>query len=94
MVLVFAPGFTASNVRFAALTADGTPQGETPRDEAGMMSAETVAIKMVHAVYKRKSQVVLTPIGKLTVFLNKICPRLVDRLEYKYMSREPNSPLK
>ncbi len=93
-VLVFAPGFTASNVRFAALTADGSPQGETPRDEAGMMSAETVAIKMVQAVYKRKSQVVLTPIGKLTVFLNKICPRLVDRLEYKYMSREPNSPLK
>lgn len=93
-VLVFAPGFTASNVRFAALTADGSPQGETPRDEAGMMSAETVAIKMVHAVYKRKSQVVLTPVGKLTVFLNKICPRLVDKLEYNYMKKEPNSPLK
>lgn len=93
-VLIFAPGFTASNVRFSSLTADGTPQGATPRDEGKMMSAETVAAKLVKAVHHRKSQVILTPIGKLTVFLNKICPRLVDRLEYKYMSREPDSPFK
>lgn len=93
-VLIFAPGFTASNVRFAALTADGTPQGETPREEGKMMSAETCAKKLTQAVYKRKSQVILTPIGKLTVFLNKFFPRLVDRLEYNYMKKEPNSPLK
>ena len=39
-VMVFAPGFTASNVRNAALTADGTAQGRTPRDEGRMMTAE------------------------------------------------------
>lgn len=93
-VLVFAPGFTASNVRFAALTADGSPQGATPRKEEKMMSAETVAAKLVKAVRKRKSQVILTPIGKLTVYLNKFFPRLVDRLEYIYMAGEPDSPLK
>lgn len=93
-VLIFAPGFTASNVRFSSLTADGTPQGATPRDEGKMMSSETVAAKLVKAVHHRKSQVILTPIGKLTVFLNKICPRLVDKLEYKYMSKEPDSPFK
>ena len=76
------------------LTADGTPQGQTPREEGKMMSAETCAKKLTQAVYKRKSQVILTPIGKLTVFLNKFVPRLVDRLEYNYMKKEPDSPLK
>lgn len=41
-VLVFAPGYTASNVRNAALTADGSAQGETPLDEGKLMSAENV----------------------------------------------------
>ena len=93
-VMIFAPGFTSSNIRNVALVADGTRQGETPRDEEKMMSAEAVARKLAKGIKRRKSQIILTPIGKLTVFLNKFFPRLVDRLEYNYMKREPNSPLK
>ena len=93
-VMIFAPGFTASNIRFTALTADGSPQGKTPRSEGNMMSAETVADRLVKGVYRRKRQVVLTQIGKLTVLLNKFFPRLVDKLEYNYMKKEPDSPLK
>ena len=93
-VMVFAPGFTASNIRFTALTADGTAQGETPRDEGKMMSAEEVAKRLYKGIRKRKSQIVLTPIGHLTVWLNKFFPRLVDRWEYQYMKSEPDSPLK
>lgn len=93
-VMIFAPGFTASNIRNVALVADGTQQGETPRDEEKMMSAEAVAKRLAKGIKRRKSQIILTPIGKLTVFLNKFFPRLVDRLEYNYMKREPNSPLK
>lgn len=93
-VMVFAPGFTTSNIRNVALTADGSQQGETPRDEDKMMSAEEVAARMAKGIKKRKSQIVLTPIGNLTVWLNKFFPRLVDRLEYNYMKKEPNSPLK
>lgn len=93
-VMVFAPGFTTSNIRNVALTADGSQQGETPRDEEKMMSAEEVAARMAKGIIKRKSQIVLTPIGNLTVWLNKFFPRLVDRLEYNYMKKEPNSPLK
>ena len=93
-VMVFAPGFTTSNIRNVALTADGSQQGETPRDEDKMMSAEEVASRMAKGIKKRKSQIVLTPIGNLTVWLNKFFPRLVDRLEYNYMKKEPNSPLK
>ena len=39
-VMIFAPGFTASNIRESALVADGSHQGETPRDENKMMTAQ------------------------------------------------------
>jgi short-subunit dehydrogenase len=93
-VMIFAPGFTASNIREAALVADGSHQGETPRDEDKMMTSEECAKHLIKGIQKRKAQVVLTPVGKLLVVLNKFFPRLVDRLEYNYMKKEPNSPLK
>ena len=91
-VMIFAPGFTASNVRNAALTADGSRQGETPRDEGKMMTAEECARHLARGLHKRKSEMILTPIGKLTVFMHNILPRLTDRLEFSYMAKEPGSP--
>ena len=91
-VMIFAPGFTASNVRNAALTADGSRQGETPRDEGKMMTAEECARHLARGLQKRKSEMILTPIGKLTVFMHNILPGLTDRLEFSYMAKEPGSP--
>jgi len=94
-VLVVAPGFTTSNIRKAALLADGTPQGETPRDENHMMSAEAVAEHIFEAVVKRKRHLILTFLeGKLTVFLGKFIPKFLDKLIYNTFAREPDSPLK
>ena len=94
-VLVAAPGFTASEVRKAALTNDGSQQGETPRDESKMMSSEECARHIVRAIEKRKRELILTFIeGKLTVFLGKFLPSLLDKLTYSHMAKEPNSPFK
>lgn len=93
-VMIFAPGFTASNIREEALVSDGSRQGETPRDEASMMTADECARHLIKGIEKRKAQIVLTPVGKLTVILNKFFPRLVDKLEYNYMKKEPDSPLR
>lgn len=94
-VLIAAPGFTATNVRKVALTAHGGQQGETPRAEDKMMSAETVAIHLAKAIKKRKRTLILTFVeGKLTVFLRKWLPSLVDRLAYNHMAKEPDSPFK
>lgn len=94
-VLVAAPGFTASEVRKVALTNDGSQQGETPRDESKMMSAEECARHIVKAVEKRKRELILTFVeGKLTVFLGKFFPSLLDKLTYSHMAKEPNSPFK
>ncbi len=94
-VLVVAPGFTSSEVRLSALNAQGRQQGETPRDESKMMSAETCANYIFKAVKKRKRSLVLTfAEGKLTVFLGKWWPSLLDKLAYNHMAKEPDSPFK
>ena len=92
-VMIFAPGFTTSNIRNVALTADGSPQGETPRNEDRMMSAERVARIMARGIMK-KTHMVLTPLGKATLIANRRLPRMADRMEYKMMANEPDSPLK
>lgn len=94
-VLVAAPGFTSSNVRNVALTADGSSQGETPREEDKMMSAEECARLITNAVVKRKRELIMTFVeGKFTVWLKKWFPSLLDKLAYNHMAKEPNSPLR
>jgi short-subunit dehydrogenase len=93
-VMVFAPGFTTSNIRNVALTADGSPQGETPRNEEKMMSAERVARILARGIARRRTQMVLTPLGKATLFVSRNMPRVTDKVEYRMMANEPNSPLK
>ncbi len=91
-ILVACPGFTTSNIRNAALTADGSQQGESPREEDKMMSAEEVAEAIVRATEKRKRDIVLTTEGKLAVFLNKWVPGLMDTIVYNKMAKEKDSP--
>ncbi len=94
-VLVAAPGFTASEVRKVALSTDGSQQGETPRNEDKMMTAEECATHIFNAVKKRKRQLILTFVeGKVTVFLGKFLPGLLDKLTYNHMAKEPDSPFK
>lgn len=93
-ILVASPGFTASNIRNNALTADGSTQGESPREEGKMMSAEEVAQEMLHATLKRKRDLVLTGQGKLAVFLNKWIPGFMDGIVYNHMAKEKDSPFK
>jgi len=93
-VMIACPGFTESNIRNTALTADGSPQGSTPLDEKNLMSADDVALKIIHGIEKRKRTLIMTMQGKLTVLLGKFFPRFVDRQAYKLMKKEKNSPLK
>lgn len=93
-VLTFSPGFTASNIRNVALGKDGNAQGESPRDEQKMMQADEVARLMIQGIEKRKAEMVLTSQGKLAVTLNKFFPRLVDKLTFKEMAKENDSPFK
>jgi len=92
-VLIACPGFTSSNIRNTARAADGSLQGESPRDEKKMMSPEKVASKIANAVKKRKNRLTLTSQGKLLVFLNKLFPNQLDKMVYNHFAKEPDSPL-
>ncbi len=83
-VLTVAPGFTASNIRNVALNSEGSSHGESPMDESKMMSSEQCAKHIIKAITKRKSRLVLTFTGIRTVIMNKLFPKLTDKLTYKF----------
>ncbi|HEU4902409.1 MAG TPA: SDR family oxidoreductase [Flavisolibacter sp.] len=79
-VMWVCPGFTASNIRNAALNEKGQSQGESPLDEGSLMTAEECADEILKAIRKHKRTIVLTFNGKRTVFLNRFFPSLADKL--------------
>ena len=79
-VMWICPGFTASNIRNAALTKDGSQQGQTPLDEHSLMTAQECARITIKAIEKRKRTVIYTIGDKRTVWLNKLLPGLTDKL--------------
>lgn len=93
-VLVACPGFTATNIRLNALSGSGSPQAESPREEESMMKPDEVAMHIYNAIKSRKRDLVLTGSGKMTVWLNKFFPALMDKLVYKHMAKESDSPFK
>lgn len=93
-VMWVSPGFTASNIRNAALDKHGKAQAETPLEESKLMSADEVAERVMAAIAARKRTRIMTFQGKLTVWMNKWFPALTDRLVYSHFKKEPGSPLK
>lgn len=93
-VLTLCPGYTESNIRNTALTADGSQQGESPLNEGKLMTAQEVALHMIKAIKKRKKVLILTSIGKVTVLLNKLFNSYMDKVTYNFVKKEPDSPFK
>lgn len=93
-VMVAIPGFTESNVRLSALTADGSAQGESPRNEGKMMTAQQVANLVIRGVWKKKREVLMDFEGWGTKILKFFMPKRVDKIFFNVMSKEPNSPLR
>jgi short-subunit dehydrogenase len=93
-VMIIAPGFTATEIRKHALTANGSEQGESPLKEEKLMSPEYVAKWILKGIKKKKRNKLLTWDGRLTALFQRIIPGFVDWAYYIEMSREPQSPLK
>ena len=93
-ILLACPGFTSSNIRNTALTADGSSQGTSPLEEGKIMTAEEVADKIYIATVHRKRDLVMTFKDKLTIFLNKHFGGFMDKMVYNHFAKEKNSPLK
>lgn len=87
-VLIACPGFTTSNIRKVALTEDGTPQKESPRNEEKMMSAEKVAKSIIYAIDCKKDTLILTTKGKFAIWLNRFFPSIAKRLVFNHFKKE------
>jgi len=83
-VMWVCPGFTTSNIRNVALNKEGQSQGESPMNEAKMMSSEECAEHILSAIKKRKRTLVLTFTGKRTVLMNRFFPSLTDKMVRKF----------
>ena len=92
-VMVVVPGFISTNVRKVALVADGSAQGESPRNENKMMSPEELARRIVRGIQKNKRQFATSYEGWFTPIVSLFFPQVVDKIYYNHMKREPNSPL-
>jgi short-subunit dehydrogenase len=87
-VMWVCPGFTTSNIRQAALNEKAEAHGETSMDEEKMMSAATCAGHIVKAIEERKRTLILTFNGIRTVWLNKLFPRLTDKLVHRFFFKK------
>lgn len=89
-VLWIAPGFTTTNIRSNALNKDGQSIGESPMKENELMPVEECAAIILRAIETRKRSMVLTFQGKRMVFINRLFPRLADKLIHNYFFKNGN----
>ncbi len=93
-VMIACPGFTASNVRFSALTADGSQQGETPSQRGQDDDLGPGGPHRGRCYCAPQAALPDGGRGRATHFIKKFAPGFLDRAFYWVMSREPDSPFK
>ncbi|MEO7386390.1 MAG: SDR family oxidoreductase [Gammaproteobacteria bacterium] len=74
------PGFVATGIRENATGPDGKPVRINPLDPARVMSPKECARQILVAIRRRSRDLVMTPRGKLALWLKLLAPGLVDRI--------------
>ncbi len=77
---IVAPGYTDTEIREVALGPDGKPRQAAGVTSGDVMSAEDAAAAILDVAARRRREVVLTRAGKTMVWINKLAPRLADRI--------------
>lgn len=92
--LIACPGFTASNIRYNALTSNGSKQELSPGKESEMDKASDVALDILQAIRDRKDFMLTNRQGKIIYWVNKFFPKFLEKRIHKTIAKEPNSPIK
>ncbi len=83
-VLVVSPGFVATDIRQRVLGADGKPINASLQNESQRaMSVEECVNQIIQAMVQRRRELVMTPKGRLGLWLKLIAPGLVDQIAAK-----------
>jgi short-subunit dehydrogenase len=81
------PDFVATDVRKTAFGPDGKPLGESPVQEDKVMTAHVAACQILAAAAKRKREIIMSPRGKLGLWLKLLAPGLIDRIAKRAIAR-------
>ena len=88
-VMWVSPWFTHSYVSHLVVNKNTLdPASQSPITEAGMITVEACADKILSAVARHKRATVLTTRGKVTVWLSKVMPRIADRVVHNFFFKK------
>jgi len=87
-IMLVCPGFVKTNLQTRALGGDGQVTSHPQSMVGKPASAEKVAADIFKGAQKRKSLLVLTPIGKLSYWISRLAPIFYERLMARQVKEE------
>jgi len=89
-IMIVCPGFVKTQLQTRALGGDGRVTRHPQSTVGGQDSPARIADAICQAMLKKKSLLVLSPVGKLTYWLSRIAPSLYERLMARQLRSELN----
>lgn len=87
-IMIVCPGFVQTNLQTRALGGDGQVTAHPQSVVGKPTSASRVADDIYNGALKRKQLLVITPIGKLSYWINRLTPRLYERIMARQVKAE------
>jgi len=87
-IMLICPGFVETNLQTRALGGDGRVTAHPQSMVGRAASADSVAEDIYKGALKKKHLLVLTPVGKLTYWINRFAPRLYEALMARQLREE------
>lgn len=89
-VTMIYPGVVATEIRRNGWNAQGTRAGVSGLEEAGAMSVQECARQIIAAMSARKRQLIMTPKGKIGMWLKLLAPQMVDNMARAALAKTPH----
>lgn len=86
-VTMVCPDFVRSEIHRRALGPDGFPLGESPIQEALVMTAAECAAHIIEAAQRRRRLTLLSLRGRLGRYVRLVAPGLIDRIAARAVAR-------
>ena len=87
-IMLVCPGFVETNLQTRALGGDGRVTTHPQSMVGKPTSAEKVAEAICMGTLKKKRLLVLTPVGRLTYWMNRFAPIMYERLMARQLKDE------
>lgn len=87
-IMIVCPGFVETNLQTRALGGDGQVTTHPQSVVGKPTSAARVAADIYDGAIKRKQLLVLTPVGKLSYWVNRLVPKLYERIMVRQVRDE------